>query len=55
MIVLIDRAVVIGSAWQCTTFQESSSHREIMVTRSDDGVISSRPANFTSYRSSWTM
>jgi hypothetical protein len=43
MTVLIGRAVVIGSAWRCATFQKSPSRRKLMVTRSAIGVMFSLP------------
>jgi Domain of unknown function (DUF4386) len=43
--VLIGRAVVMGSAWRCATFQVSPSRRKIMVTRSVNGTMSSLPGS----------
>ena len=41
MIVVIGRAVVMGSACRCATFHASPSRRKIMVARSVNGTMSS--------------
>jgi hypothetical protein len=53
--VLIGRAVVIGSAWRCATFQVFPSRRKIMVTRRAIGLMFPLPPNRASARSIWTM
>lgn len=49
------RAVVIGSACRCTTFQVPSSGRKIIVTRRGNGTLSSLPPTLPSVRSIHTM
>ena len=54
MVVLIGRALVIGSAWRCAILQVSPSRRKIRVARSASGLMFSLPATRASVRSIWT-
>jgi hypothetical protein len=45
----------IGSAWRCTTFQVPSSGRKIEVTRTEIGLISSRPPTLDWHLSTSTV
>ena len=48
-------AVVIGSAWRCSTFQVPSSGRKIIVTRRADGETSCLPPTLALLRSIHTV